>query len=86
MSHEGPGGPTHCTYVVRVQGELDAHWLPWFEGLTLTAGHGETIISGGVRDAAALHGLLAKVRDLDVPLLEVRRVPPRSETQGEHLR
>jgi hypothetical protein len=28
----------------------------------------------GVRDSAALHGLLAKVRDLGLPLLEVRRV------------
>jgi hypothetical protein len=61
-------------YVVRVEGVLDRRWAAWFEGLTVTPGEHETTIAGPVRDSAALHGLLAKVRDLGLPLLEVRRV------------
>jgi hypothetical protein len=33
-----------------------------------------TVLVGPVADQAALHGLLAKVRDLGLPLLEVRRL------------
>jgi hypothetical protein len=85
MSHEAPVGPTPSTYVVRVAGELDRYWVAWFEGLTLTTEHGETTISGEVRDDAALHGLLAKIRDLDMPLLEVRRVWPHREIHRRDL-
>jgi len=35
---------------------------------------GETILVGPVIDQTALHGLLAKVRDLNLPLLSVQRV------------
>jgi hypothetical protein len=37
---------------------------------------GQTTIAGPVVDQAALHGLLAKVRDLGLELLEVRRSDP----------
>jgi len=33
-----------------------------------------TIISSHVADQPALHGLLAKIRDLGLPLLSVKRV------------
>jgi hypothetical protein len=61
-------------YVVRVEGVLDRRWAAGLEGLTVTPGEKETTIAGPVRDSAELHGLLAKVRDLGLPLLEVRRV------------
>ena len=35
---------------------------------------GQTTIAGPVTDQAALHGLLAKVRDLGLPLLSVRQI------------
>ena len=37
---------------------------------------GQTTIAGPVVDQAALHGLLTKVRDLGLELLEVRRSDP----------
>jgi hypothetical protein len=59
-------------YEILVRGQLDSHWTSWFEGLTLTPlQNGETIIAGPVQDQAALHGILAKIRDLDLPLLSV---------------
>jgi hypothetical protein len=48
-------------------------WSSWFEGLSIVnVGPGETAIVGPVSDQAALHGLLAKVRDLALPLISVR--------------
>ena len=56
---------------------LDARWSAWFEGLQLSSHQaGQTIIAGPVADQAALLGLLAKLRDLGLPLLSVRRRDP----------
>jgi hypothetical protein len=63
------------SYEIRVQGGLDARWSVWFEGLQVSSDdHGVTIIAGPVADQAALHGLLARVRDLGLPLLSVRQL------------
>ena len=62
-------------YRIRVRGHLDDSWSEWFEGLRLTReANGETVLSGPIVDEAALHGFLAKVRDLGLPLLAVNRV------------
>jgi hypothetical protein len=34
---------------------------------------GQTVLTGPLPDEPALHGVLAKIRDLGLPLLEVRR-------------
>jgi hypothetical protein len=60
-----------------VQGVLDDRWSAWFEGLRIASDQaGQTTITGPVADQAALHGLLAKIRDLGLPLLAVRRLDP----------
>jgi len=59
-------------YEICVRGQLDSHWSTWFEGLTVTPlGTGDTIIAGPIQDQAALHGILAKIRDLGLYLLSV---------------
>lgn len=61
-----------CHYTIRIRGRLDPHWSDWFNGLTLTeAGRDETTLSGLVIDQAALHGLLGRIRDLNLTLLSV---------------
>ena len=68
---------------IRVKGRIDEHWSDWFDDLTIThTDQDETILSGTVVDQAALYGLLAKLRDLGLPLLSVNRVEPnlRGET------
>jgi hypothetical protein len=60
-------------YEIRVEGHLAADWSDWFEGLTVRQeANGETILSGSL-DQAALHGVLAKVRDLGLVLVSVNR-------------
>ena len=69
MSQTQP--PMH--YEITVEGVLDPRWLAWFEGLHLTSDAGRTTIARPVAYQAALHGLLAKIRDLGLPLLTVCR-------------
>jgi hypothetical protein len=66
---------TPTVYRLRIAGHLDPHWSVWFDGLQLAYDtDGTTTITGPVADQAALHGLLRRIRDLGVPLLEVSRV------------
>ena len=69
--------PDGGRYELRVKGHLDARWVDWFDGLTLThVGDGSTTIRGAVADQAALHGLLQKLRDLGLPLISVTELEP----------
>jgi hypothetical protein len=57
---------------IRLKGQIDEQWSEWFEDLTIAhTEDGETVLTGSVVDQAALHGLLAKLRDLGVSLLSV---------------
>jgi hypothetical protein len=60
-------------YEIRIKGLLDPHW-DWLENLTVThLETGETLLSGPINDQAALHGLLARIRDLNLTLIAVNR-------------
>jgi hypothetical protein len=62
-------------YEIKVKGHLDQSWSSWLDGLSIEAqAHGETLLTGPVRDQAALHGLLSKIRDLGLVLLSLERV------------
>jgi hypothetical protein len=63
-------------YEIRVKGILDGRRAAWFEDLQVTSDGEGTVISGPVADQAALHGLLAKVRDLGLFLTSVRHLDP----------
>lgn len=63
------------SYAVNVQGHLDDHWAGWLGELTVTRNDdGTTTLVGPVTDQAALHGLLAKIRDLGLPLISVTSI------------
>lgn len=70
-------GPT--TYQIRVQGRLDESWSNWLAGMAIApegGGDGSevTTITGPIVDQAALHGVLNRIRDLNLPLLSVQLV------------
>ena len=62
-------------YKIRVKGHLDPCWSEWFDGLRITnEPNGEALLSGYIVDQAALNGVLAKVRDLNLQLISVTSV------------
>ncbi len=60
----------HCE--IKIKGHLDPCWLDWFAGLKMTYQEGDvTLLSGMLPDQAALHGLLERIRDLNLKLISV---------------
>ena len=59
-------------YEIQVKGYLDARWNELFEGMTIAWKNNVTTISGMVADQAALHGLLARVRDYGLVLISIK--------------
>lgn len=62
-------------YEIRIEGHLDPRWSDWLDGVAITLlDSDETLLSGTLADQAALHGLLAKIRDMNLKLISVRRI------------
>ena len=66
-------------YRIKVQERIDEKWSNWFEEMVISAEGGETILTGPVADQAAIHGLLIRIRDLNLTLLSVERVESEQE-------
>ena len=71
-----PGFSRQGIYEIVVQGHLDEQSSYWFEGLTLTNGSDKegapiTTLAGRFVDQAALHGVLATIRDMNLSLISV---------------
>ena len=63
----------HSQYIIVFKGHLDERRCQWFDGMDMTQRpNGETVLFGPVMDQAALHGMLARLRDLGLTLLLVR--------------
>jgi len=76
MNQDNFNGPGQ--YVIKVRGHLDERKSYWFEGLSIRTGCDEsgrpiTTFSGQLVDQAALHGVLAKIRDMNLPLISVEQ-------------
>jgi hypothetical protein len=74
-------------YKIKIQGRLSQGWSEWFDGMTVTVernnkGSATTSLTGIVADQSALHGLLARIRDLGLPLLLVKHLNEGENGQG----
>jgi hypothetical protein len=71
LKYHGP-----FNYRIKLKGYLDNKWSDWFEKMAISHEGGETILTGPVADQAALHGLLIRIRDLNLTLISVKRIKP----------
>src|SRR3990172_1735415 len=59
-------------YEIKVVGHLDEHWSEWLGGLTIIhEAQGNSLLPGVIADQAALHGILAQIRDLGLALISL---------------
>ena len=71
-----------ATYEIRLRGALPPELLPSLPGATSTPSGGETLLLTPDLDQASLHQLVARLRDLGIELLELRKAPtPKSSHQ-----
>lgn len=62
-------------YEISLQGHLEQDWSDWFGGMSITQSEaGTTQLTGELRDQSELHGVLAKIRDLGMPILRLIRL------------
>lgn len=62
-------------YEIRVEGHLADGWSDWLQGLAIrNEPNGETTLAGVLIDQAALFGVLAKIHNLNLILVSVKRL------------
>ena len=67
-------------YEIKIKGHLDERGSEWAAGLKLTHLEGDgTLLSGPLPDQAALHGLLERIRDLNLTLISVNLGGPSTQ-------
>ena len=67
-------------YEIKLRGHLDQRWSEWFADLKFTyLAEDVTLLSGSLSDQAALHGLLERIRDLNLTLLSVSCSTPSTQ-------
>ena len=75
-------GPTSAFEIV-VGTHLDDRWSVWLEGTRLDRRQdGTTVVTGPLTDHAQLHGVLARIRDLNVPLMSLSTLPRGGSSPG----
>jgi hypothetical protein len=76
---QGPG-PDQVAYQIKVGGRLAENWSGWFDGMTIEVdnerGGPPVTTLTGVVDRSALHGILFRILDLNLPLISVARIEP----------
>ena len=70
------GGQQSRQYEIYVRGHLGKTMRSAFPALQAQTRGQDTVLTGMLRDQAALHGVLAEIEALGLELLELRRLPP----------
>jgi len=62
-------------YLIRIKEKISQQVLDWFEkAMVVTTDQNETIMACTIIDQAALHGVLSKIRDLNLTLISISKV------------
>ena len=76
-----------ANYEIRVKGHRGERWSLAFEGLELRADYSSdgspiTVLSGPIVDQSALYGLVARIRDLGLTLILIKRLGSEPKSEG----
>lgn len=67
-------------YQIRIEGHVNLDWSASFDEVTVQhTDDGQTILDGALPDQTALHGVLMRIRDLRLTLVEVKRIETPTE-------
>jgi hypothetical protein len=69
-------------YEIRIQGRVGEALQAAFEGMAVTINPVETVVRGEMLDQAALYGLLGRIQELGLEVVEVRRLPSGPDAAG----
>lgn len=70
------------TYEIRIKGRVGDAVQAAFADMTVAINPVETVVYGPVRDQAALYGLLGRIQELGLELVEVRRCAPQPDGEA----
>ncbi len=77
--------PPGEVYEIKIKESIDPSWSEWFGDFIISRSENqETKIVGRVRDQTALHGMLAKIRNLNLTLLSVIKVGGEKDSLPPH--
>ena len=69
---------------IRFKGHIDPQWSKYLAGLSVShISHGETLLTGPVRDQAAVYGLIERLSGLGLQLISVAVSQPASSPGKE---
>jgi hypothetical protein len=63
-----------ASYEIRIKGKVGDPLLASFAELDASIKPAETLLTGVIEDQAALHGLLDRIQELGLELIEIRQV------------
>ena len=67
-------------YRIVIKGHLDPDWANWFGEMALHYDEQDnTVLAGSIPDQPALHGILDRIRDLNLTLISATQIEPDSE-------
>lgn len=71
-----------ATYQLVVRGELDTRFELVFTGMELSQVEGTTVMTGKVRDDAALYGLVERIAELGLELVSIQQLVRPANGEG----
>jgi hypothetical protein len=57
--------------LIRIKGSIPEVWSDWFDDLEVKSDGEYTILTGEVPDHPAVHGIIERIRDLNLDLVSV---------------